>query len=219
MPGPLLGRGPLLFDSCKRLPPVTDHSVLAIWLVAYWRFDCIGFLKELRHPQFFASIEFQKEWSSFVRYWNCFLSSVQRMARIDLDLNLLTLCLHKWPKKHDAQCYLMKFVWYLLHRAIFVWPWNENARKKQKQQSNGNRAIWLVYRTDANARGFWLVKRTLWLKNFMPENFLEINRHFALTSYCNTIGQSNNAFSILGFSLAGKRKSVCFDVFIHWLIK
>ena len=31
-----------------------------------------------------------------------------------------------------------------------------------------------------------------------PENFLEINRYFALTPYCNTIGQSNNAFSILG---------------------
>ena len=82
---------------------------------------------------------------------------------------------------------------------IFVWPWNENARTKQKQQTNGNRAIWLVYRTDTNARGLWLVKRTLGWKNFMPENFLEINRYFALTSYCNTIGQSNNAFSILGF--------------------
>ena len=44
-------------------------------------------------------------------------------------------------------------------RAIFLWPWNENARTKQKQQTNGNRAIWLVYRTDTNARGFWLVKR------------------------------------------------------------
>ena len=93
-----------------------------------------------------------------------------------------------------------------LFRAIFVWPWNENAPTKQKQQTNGNRAIWLVYRTDTNARGFWLVKRTLGWKNFMPENFLEINRYFALTSYCNTIGQSNNAFSILGFSLAGKRR-------------
>ena len=81
-------------------------------------------------------------------------------------------------------------------RAIFVWPWNENERTKQKKQTNGNRAIWLVYRTDTNARGFWLVKRTLGWKNFMPENFLEINRYFALTSYCNTIGQSNNAFSI-----------------------
>ena len=57
-----------------------------------------------------------------------------------------------------------------------------------------NRTIWLVYGTGTNARGFWLVKRTLGWKIFMPENFLEINRYFALTSYCNTIGQSNNAF-------------------------
>ena len=55
-------------------------------------------------------------------------------------------------------------------------------------------------------RGFWLVKRTLKWKNFMPENFLEINRYFALTSYCNTTDQSNNASSILGFSLAGKQR-------------
>ena len=79
-------------------------------------------------------------------------------------------------------------------RAIFV------------KQTNGNTAIWLVYRTDTNARGFWLVKRTLRWKDFMPESFLEFNRYFALTSYCNTIGQSNNAFSILGFSLPGKRR-------------
>jgi len=107
-----------------------------------------------------------------------------------------------------------------LDREIFVWPWNENVRTKQKQQTNGNRAIWLVYRTDTNARGFWLDKRTLgWKKNFMLENFLEINRYFALTSHWNTIGQSNNAFSILGFSLAGKRRGHAFDLFIHWLIK
>ena len=40
----------------------------------------------------------------------------------------------------------------------------------------------------------------------MPENFPEINQYFALTSYCNTIGQSNNTFSTLRFSLAGKRR-------------
>ena len=90
--------------------------------------------------------------------------------------------------------------------SIFVWPWNEYTRTKQKQQINENRAIWLVNRTDTNARGFWSVQRTLGWKNVMPENFLEINRYFTLTSYCNTIGQSNNAFSILGFSLAGKRR-------------
>ena len=75
---------------------------------------------------------------------------------------------------------------------------------------------WLVYETDTNALGFWLVKRTLGWKKFMPENFLEINGYFALTSNCNTIGPSNNAFPILGFSLAGKRRD---HVFIHWLIK
>ena len=81
-------------------------------------------------------------------------------------------------------------------RAIFVWRWNGHENARIKQQTNRNRAIWLVYRTDTNARGFWLVKRTLGWKNFMPENFLEINRYFALTSYCNTIGQSNNVFSL-----------------------
>ena len=92
-------------------------------------------------------------------------------------------------------------------RAIFEWPWNENARTKQRQQTNGNRAISLAYRTDTNAHGFRSVKRTLGWKNFiMPENFLEINRNFALTSYYNTIGQSSNTFSILGFSSAGKRR-------------
>ena len=45
-------------------------------------------------------------------------------------------------------------------RAIFECPWNENARTKQKQQTNGKRVIWVVYRTDTNARGFCLVKRT-----------------------------------------------------------
>ena len=77
---------------------------------------------------------------------------------------------------------------------------------KTETTNEGNRATWLVYRTDTDADGFWLVKRTFGWKNFMPENFLEINRYFALTSYCNTIVQSNNAFSMLGFSLAGKRR-------------
>ena len=91
-------------------------------------------------------------------------------------------------------------------RAIYIWPWNENVWTIQKQQKNGNRANWLVYQTDTNAGGFWLVKETLSWKNFVPENLLEINQYFALMSYCNMIGQSNNAFSILGFSLVGKRR-------------
>ena len=55
---------------------------------------------------------------------------------------------------------------------------------------------------------FGFVKRTLGCKNFMPENFLEINRsmYFSLMSYWKTIGQSNDAFSVLGFSLVRKQK-------------
>ena len=78
------------------------------------------------------------------------------------------------------------------HRVIerFLFDLEMKTREQNKQQSNGNRAIRLVYRTDTNARGFWLVKRTHRWKNFMPVNFLRMNRYFALTSYCNTIGQS-----------------------------
>ena len=104
--------------------------------------------------------------------------------------SIVVYCLHEYLQKSPTE---------RNNRVIFVWPWNENAPTKQKQQTNGNRTFWLVYRTDKNACGFWLVKRTLCWKNFMPKNFLEINQYFALTSYYNTIGQSNNAFSILGF--------------------
>ena len=63
----------------------------------------------------------------------------------------------------------------------------------------------------------WLSKR-LAEKTSCPKNFLEINRYFALTSYRNPIGQSNNAFFILRFSLAGKRGVYVWS-FIHWVIK
>ena len=121
----------------------------------------------------------------------------------------------------------MKFVWYRLHNSTGTFcEWVEALvmtsaqnwvpktaiqrflfdleMKMCRQQTNGNRAIWLVYRTDTNAHGFWLVNWMLGWKNFMPKSFLEINQYFALTSYCNMIGQSNNAFPILGFSLTGK---------------
>ena len=77
-------------------------------------------------------------------------------------------------------------------------------RANETETTNENRAIWLVYWTNTNARGFWLVKRTLGWEHFMPENFLEIHRYFALTSYCNTIDQSNNAFAISYSYLTGK---------------
>ena len=57
--------------------------------------------------------------------------------------------------------------------------------KTSEQNRNNKRvgtAIWLVYRTDTNARGFWLVKRTLGWKNFMPEKSTDTSlwRHSAI---------------------------------------
>ena len=52
-------------------------------------------------------------------------------------------------------------------------------------------------------------------KTTCPKNSLEINRYFALTSYCNTIGQSN----YIRVFLSGKTKSPRVDLFIHWLRK
>ena len=105
------------------------------------------------------------------------------------------------------------------HRVIerFLFDLEMKTREQNKQQSNGNRAIRLVYRTDTNARGFWLIKRTLRWKNFMPVKFLRRNRYFALTSYCNTIGQSMLS-PYQGFLWRKIEESV-FWSFIHWLIK
>ena len=89
----------------------------------------------------------------------------------------------------------------------------------KKQQTNGNRAIWLVYRTDTNARGFWLVKGTLgWKKRHARELsrnqsipcFEVILQHDWPIEQC--------LFHIRVFS-GGKTKRPCFDLFIHWLIK
>ena len=106
-----------------------------------------------------------------------------------------------------------------LHGAIFSWPWNENARTKQKQQTNGNRAIWLVYRTDTNVRGFWLVKRTHGWKCFMPE---ELSRNHSILRF-DVILQNDCPMEQWPLHIrvffGGKTKSPCFDLLIHWLIK
>ena len=81
--------------------------------------------------------------------------------------------------------------------------------KTRKQDRNNKRTKierfdWFVERIQARVAFGWLSERSD-EKKFMPKNFLEIDRYVALTSYCDTIDQSNpDAFSILGFPLAGK---------------
>ena len=110
-------------------------------------------------------------------------------------------------------------VWDELAWVNIVWPWNENGWRKKKQQTNENRGISLVYRTDTNPRGYWLVKRTLGWKNFMPEKFLEINRYFALTSLQHDWPLIEQCLLYIRVFSGRKTKSPCFDLFIHWLIK
>ena len=78
---------------------------------------------------------------------------------------------------------------------------------KTREQNRNNKRMeierfdWCIERIQTHLGFGWLSERS-GKQTSRPKNFLEI----ALTSYCNTIGQSNNAFSILGFSLAGKRR-------------
>ena len=99
--------------------------------------------------------------------------------------------------------------------AIFVWPWFKNVRTKQKQQTNG--AIWLVYRTDTNTRGFWLVKRT-----FGEKTARELSRNQPTLRF-NVILPNDWPIEQCLFHIrvffGGKTKRPCFDLFIHWLIK
>ena len=97
-------------------------------------------------------------------------------------------------------------------RAIFVWPWNENSRTKQKQQTNGNRAIGLVYRTDTNSRGFWLVERTFGWKNLYAQ---ELRFHVILQQDW----PIEQCLLHIRVFFGGKTKRPCFDLFFYWLIK
>ena len=95
---------------------------------------------------------------------------------------------------------------------------------KTREQNRNNKRTeieqydWFVEQIQTLVAFDWLSERSR-EKLLMRENFLEISRYFALTSCCNTIGQSKDAFSILGFSLAGKRRVHVLIFFIHWLIK
>ena len=79
-------------------------------------------------------------------------------------------------------------------------------QNRNNKRTEIKRFDWFIERTQTHLAFGWLSERSDG-KTSCPKNFLEI----ALTSHCNTIGQSNNAFSILGFSLAGKRR-------VHFLI-
>ena len=89
----------------------------------------------------------------------------------------------------------------------------KTSEQNRKSKRTHRATDWFIERIQMRLAFGWLSERYAEKKTFSQNKFLEINRYFALTSCCNTIGQSNNAFSILG-----KTKSPCVDLFIHWLI-
>ena len=91
--------------------------------------------------------------------------------------------------------------------------------KKTEKTNKRNRAIWLVYRTVTNARGFWLAKRILGWKKLQAR---ELSRNQSILHF-DVILQHDwpieQCLLHIRVFFGGKTKSPCFDLFIHWLIK
>ena len=108
-------------------------------------------------------------------------------------------------------------IYYLIQQFSYDFEVKTREQNRNNKRAKIERFDSFVERIQTRVGFGWLSKR-LAEKTSCPKNFLEINRYFALTSYRNTIGQSNNAFFILRFSLAGKRGVYVWS-FIHWVIK
>ena len=64
--------------------------------------------------------------------------------------------------------------------------WRRTNKTKKSKETEIERFDWFIERIQTRGAFGWLSERSGEQK-FMPENFLEINRYLALTSYCNTI--------------------------------
>ena len=79
------------------------------------------------------------------------------------------------------------------NQLLLIERFSYDLETKTREQNRNNkrteieRFVWFIERMQTRV-AFVLVKRTLGWKNFTPENFLEINQYFGLTSYFNTIG-------------------------------
>ena len=108
---------------------------------------------------------------------------------------------HPWgSEKPHALIHIM-----YMNRTTQRFSYDLEMKTREQKRNNKRTEIqqfdWFIERIQTHLAFGWLSERSA-EKSSCPKNFLEI----ALTSYCNRIGQSNNAFSILGFSLAGKRR-------------
>ena len=106
----------------------------------------------------------------------------------------------------------MRVLCVCLERLSYDLEMKTREQNKNNKETEIKRFDWFIERIQTRLAFGWLSERSD-EKTSSLKNFLEI----ALTSYCNTIGQANNTFSILGFSLAGKRRvHVLFFSSIGW---
>ena len=90
-----------------------------------------------------------------------------------------------------AQVYFSPFS---LERFSYDLEMKTREQNRNNKRTEIERFDWCMKRIQTHLGFGWLSERA-GKQTSCPKNFLEIS----LTSYCNTIGQSNNAFSILGF--------------------
>ena len=95
----------------------------------------------------------------------------------------------------------LEYFIFMVERFSYDLEMKTREQNRNNKRTEIERFDWCMKRIQTHLAFGWLSERS-GKQTSCPKNFLEI----ALTSYCNTIGQSNNAFSILGFSLAGKRR-------------
>ena len=109
-----------------------------------------------------------------------------------------------WPNNTKGLRKRLREVYYIM---LQIERFSYDLEMKTREQNRNNKRMeierfdWCIEWIQTHLAFGWLSERS-GKQTSCLKNFLEI----ALTSYCNTIGQSNNAFSILGFSLAGKRR-------------
>ena len=90
---------------------------------------------------------------------------------------------------------------------------------KTETTNNRNRAIWLVYQTDTNTHGFWLVKWILGWRNFTPKELSRIQSILCFGFILQHDWLIEQCLLQVRVFFGGKTKRPWFDLFIHWLIR
>ena len=88
---------------------------------------------------------------------------------------------------------IMKLTNTLIERFSYDLEMKTREQNRNNKQTEIERFDWFIERIQTRV-AFGCLSERSGEKTSCPKNSLEINRYFALTSYCNTIGQSNNAF-------------------------